>query len=241
MIQSALINKAIKAALSSEWDSAIALNEQLLSQYPQDLDSLNRLARAYFELGEIDKSRSIYKEVLSLDPYNVIASKNLQRFIMIKDSNYKVSKTKQNGNVSKTPANFIEEPGKTKVVPLVRLAEPSVLAILHSGDYVSLVTKQRGIQIFNEQNIYIGRLPDDLAFHLQYFITNGNLYECYIKQITSQSVYVFIRETQRSVGFASRPTFSITNDSYVVPSQNGDNDKSDFEGVEEPESEEESN
>jgi tetratricopeptide (TPR) repeat protein len=238
MIQSALVHKAIKAALTSEWDSAIAINEQLLSQFPQDLDCLNRLARAYFELGEIDRSKKIYKEVLELDPYNAIASKNLLRFGNIKEGTT-LPKSKSVGT-TKVMANFIEEPGKTKVIPLVRIAEPSVLAVLHAGDYVSLVTKQRGIHVFNDQNVYIGRLPDDLAFHLQYFITNGNQYDAYIKQVVSQSVYVFIRESFRSSVFASRPTFSISNDSYVLPASVGaDTEKNEFDSSEEPEQEEE--
>ncbi len=222
MIQSALVQKAIKAALSSEWDSAIELNQQLLEQNPQDLESLNRLARAYLELGDIAKSKKTYKEVLTLDPYNVIALKNVKRFQSIKGSTTEISnkivKSLKNSPNSSAHITFIEEPGKTKVIQLVRPAAPATLFTLHSGEKALLVPKARGIQIMTESNVYVGRLPDDLAFQLQYFIKNGNTYEAYIKQVLQNAVYVFIREVSRSDAFANRPSFALNNEKYISAS-----------------------
>jgi tetratricopeptide (TPR) repeat protein len=222
MIQSALVQKAIKAALQSEWSDAIQINQQLLEQNPHDLESLNRLARAYLELGDINKSKKTYKEVLTLDPYNVIALKNVKRFQAIKGSTTEISnkivKSLKNTNNSSAHITFIEEPGKTKVVQVVRPASPSTLFTLHSGEKALLVPKARSIQIMTEANVYVGRLPDDLAFQLQYFIKNGNTYEAYIKQVLQNAVYVFIREVNRSDKFINRPTFSLTNDKYISAS-----------------------
>ncbi|MDQ3098418.1 MAG: tetratricopeptide repeat protein [bacterium] len=222
MIQSALVQKAIKAALQSEWSDAIQINQELLEQNPHDLESMNRLARAYLELGDINKSKKTYKEVLTIDPYNVIALKNVKRFQAIKGSTTEISnkivkslKTAQNSSAHIT---FIEEPGKTKVVQVVRPASPSTLFTLHSGEKALLVPKARSIQIMTEGNVYVGRLPDDLAFQLQYFIKNGNTYDAFIKQVLQNSVYVFIREVKRSEKFTNRPTFSLTNDKYISAS-----------------------
>ncbi|MDQ3239328.1 MAG: tetratricopeptide repeat protein [bacterium] len=216
MIQSALVQQAINAALQSEWQAAIDLNLKLLDQDPEDLDSLNRLARAYLEVGDIAKSKKLYNDVVSLDPYNTIASKNLKRFELIKGSTASVKNKISKAVPYKSIAAFIEEPGKTKVVQLVRPATPNSLFLLHSGERVKLSSKGRGIQIVTESDVYVGRLADDLAFQLQFFIKNGNEYEVYVKQVLSNGVFVFIKETVRDEKFAHRPTFSITNESAAL-------------------------
>ncbi len=215
MIQSVLVQKAIHAALHSEWQTAIDLNEKILEQFPQDLDSLNRLARACFETGDISRCKQIYKEVLEIDPYNVIAQKNMRRFQLLKGNGDELSfslaqsaKNLASAGFSKPMTNFIEEPGKTKVIQLVRIAEPQVLFTLHSGDVVVLTPKQRGVHIFTESNLYIGRIPDDLAYQLHYLMKSGNKYEGYIKTVQANVVYVFVRELYRTPEFISRPTFS---------------------------------
>jgi tetratricopeptide (TPR) repeat protein len=218
MIQPALVQRAINAALNSEWQTAIEINEKILQTFPEDLDSLNRLARAYLEIGDINKSKKLYKDVLVIDPYNVIAQKNLKRFQLIKgttasERTHKVVKI--NGTVLTT---FIEEPGKTKVVQLIRPASPQVLFNLHCGEPVRMVTKQRGVQVLTDEDVYVGRLPDDLAHHLNYLMTNGNKYESYVKQIQQNDVFVFIREMSRAIEFAMRPSFNISFENYVSPS-----------------------
>lgn len=223
MIQSVLVQQAINAALNSQWQNAIELNEKILEQFPQDLDTLNRLARACLELGDVGRSQKIYKEVLGIDPYNVIASKNMRRFQLFKGTTEELSsslvKSMKNGSSSKSVTNFIEEPGKTKVIQLVRLAEPHVLFTLHCGDPLIMSPKLRGVQVCTESNSYIGRLPDDIAFHLQYFMKNGNTYEAYVKQVQPNSVLVFVREMYRSPQFQSRPTFSYISESTPIPQE----------------------
>lgn len=220
MIQSVLVQKAINAALNSQWQSALEINEKILEQFPDDLDSLNRLARACFELGDISRSKKIYKEVLNHDPYNVIALKNIKRFQLIKGNTDELSHTlvrqAKLHTGSKPVTSFIEEPGKTKVIQLTRLAEPHVLFTIHCGDPVALIPKLRGVHVFTEQNAYIGRLPDDIAFQLQYFIKSGNKYEAHVKQVQTNAVNVFIKEAYRIPEFASRPTFSYIADAVLT-------------------------
>ncbi|MBI2587498.1 hypothetical protein HYW29_01665, partial [Candidatus Amesbacteria bacterium] len=42
---------AINAAINREWKQAVKINTFLLKQNPKDTDALNRLGRAYMELG----------------------------------------------------------------------------------------------------------------------------------------------------------------------------------------------
>src|SRR3989338_5020068 len=84
-----LSQKAIEAALNNNWQEATEINSQLLNRYPEDIETLNRLARAYFESGKITKAKSLYRSVLKLDPYNPIASKNIKKLSELKSKDLK--------------------------------------------------------------------------------------------------------------------------------------------------------
>jgi len=44
--------EAITLALQGQWKEAIAINLTLIEKFPSDVEALNRLGRAYMELGE---------------------------------------------------------------------------------------------------------------------------------------------------------------------------------------------
>ncbi|MAG59326.1 hypothetical protein CMO96_00865, partial [Candidatus Woesebacteria bacterium] len=71
--------RAIEKALHGDWKEAVVLNEQILKDNPGNKEALNRLARAYLELGKLRKATTYYKKVLTIDPYNGIAKKSLDR------------------------------------------------------------------------------------------------------------------------------------------------------------------
>jgi len=50
-----------------------------LKDNPKDISTLNRLGRAFWEINEIEKANKTYKKVISIDPFNPIANKNLKR------------------------------------------------------------------------------------------------------------------------------------------------------------------
>ena len=56
---------------------ALAVNTQLVAANPADTASLTRLARCYREAGRFDESEALYREVLRLDPRNLIAKGGL--------------------------------------------------------------------------------------------------------------------------------------------------------------------
>src|SRR5689334_20315625 len=74
-----LETQAVQAALSTDWPKAIELNKQILKLDDSNIESYNRIGRAYSESGDLEKARSSYRSVLRLDPYNSIALKNLER------------------------------------------------------------------------------------------------------------------------------------------------------------------
>lgn len=73
-----LSKKAIEAALGHNWEKAIELNSQILEKYPNNLETKIRLGRAMIQLKQFEKAKKIFKEVLSVDPINSVALKNLE-------------------------------------------------------------------------------------------------------------------------------------------------------------------
>ncbi len=202
MTSDELAQKAILAALSNNWSEAINLNLLLLSQNPKDIDALNRLAHAYLETGQSTEGQKACQKVLSLDHDNSIANKNLDRLV----SCPKISKVNHASNGASL-ISFLEEPGKTKVVPAVKLATPQELSLLTAGDQVQLLPKKHHIDVLGPQNQYLGVLPDDIAHHLLGLIGTGNQYQAFAKSVTPTSLSIFIREISCSQCNRNRPSF----------------------------------
>lgn len=201
-----LTSKAIDAALNCHWSEALKLNKQILQVDPENIDALNRQAKAYFELGKLNLAKKFYSEVLKFDPYNPIAIKNLK---ILKAFKKNVSpKDGQLNGVAKriSPLLFLQEPGKTKVVSLLKVAEPQKLSQVFPGMCVSLVAKNHKLHIM-DGGIYLGVLPDDLSHQLLRLLSGGNKYEVFIKSVRVNSLSVLIRETFRSSRFKGQPSF----------------------------------
>lgn len=200
---SLLAQMAVDAALNANWREAASINEKIITLDKTDIEALNRLAHAYICLGSKEKAKSTYNKVLAIDPYNIIARKNID----------KISKMNgQAGANGHTNANlnevFLFEPGKTKIISLLNLAPPSILANLNCGDKLSLIQKKHSVTINGEDGTYLGALPDDLAHRLIGFITGGNKYEAYVKSATPKILTVFIRESERAQKYTNQPSFA---------------------------------
>ena len=203
---------ATQAALSCNWEDAIKINEKILKLQPNHIESLNRLARAQLCLGEGEKAQKTYKKVLTLDPYNVIATKNFEKL----EKSDGIHNSKKPINIVSDYANlFISEPGKTKVINLLNLAQPSVLANISYGEKLIMNAKSHSIAISSTEGIYLGALPDDLAHRIISFLNGGNTYEAYVKAISPKMITVFIKETSRSEKFINQPSFQNTSQQFA--------------------------
>jgi len=114
--QSVLQLQAVKAAKNSDWKKAVAFNEEILKTNSQNLGALNRLGLAYIQIGKKTKAKRSFKQVLEIDSSNNIAQKNLEKL-----------KNKQTTTPNFSKEHFIEEPGRTTIVELHRLAGKTVL------------------------------------------------------------------------------------------------------------------
>lgn len=197
-----LKTQAIQNALTGDWQQAIECNQQILEENPKDIDTLNRLAFAFASVGNNKEAKNLYQKVLHLDTKNPIAMRNLKRLTGQNGSNGSQSTVILVNNI------FIEEPGKTKVVELINIADQKVISPLRSGESVTLSVKRMKIFVLDNNAQYIGMLPDDIGRRMIKFIGGGNQYEGYIKTAGSHKVIIFIKETKRAKRFENQPSFS---------------------------------
>lgn len=200
---------AITAALSKDWQKAISANESLVKENKNDINTLNRLAHAYTQIGKLEQAKKLYKKILNIDKYNIIALKNLDKLTTFVKSSKHILGYKTT-SYSLSPSLFIEEPGKTKTVSLRNTAPAAILSHLNPGDKVMLFPKKHSIDIRTLNKVYIGTLPDDFAFRLLRFLKAGYDYETYVKNASKNTVTIFIREVKRAKKFISQPSFLTT-------------------------------
>jgi tetratricopeptide (TPR) repeat protein len=202
----ALENQAIQAALNNDWSKAIILNEQIIKLSPKDSPSLNRLGIAYIKTNQLTSARNTFKKILKRNSNNPIAIKNLQ--ILKHRSKDQASCSPPSINQSNT--NFIEEPGISKIIPLIKPGSPKTITNLSIGESLTLKPSSRRIKVFTENNNeYIGRLPDNLSLTLSKFIKLGYKYQTCLKSTNPQAPQIFIKEIKRSKRLKGSPSFPL--------------------------------
>lgn len=200
--------KAVSSALAGDWNQALELNLQILKEDKSNVDALNRLARAYSELGELNNARKTAKKVLKIDAFNTIAQKSLIKWKGLKKGETIKSKPS-------SAQTFLEEPGRTKIVSLMHLGDSKILMKIDAGDEVRLNPHSHRISVSTIEGSYIGRLADDLSARLRKLIKLGNEYKAYVKSSSVDEVKVFLRETKRSSQLKDIPSFSTEKIDYI--------------------------
>ena len=203
--------QAIQTALMGDWHNAILLNQSLLEENPDDIDTLNRLGFAYASAGNTKEAKDTYQKVLQLDNQNPIALRNLKRL----SGNSNNTASNHQASVTNISSLFIEEPGKTKVIELLNIADKKVIAPLRSGESLTLSVKRMKIFLHDLNKQYIGMLPDDIGRRLIRFMEGGNEYEAYIKSVDNNKVTIFAREVKRVSQFATQPSFPASDKSRL--------------------------
>lgn len=194
-----LQDKAIKSALSGDWEAAVELNLEILATSPENITALNRLGRAYTELGQKEAAKDAYSQVLKIDKYDTIASKNLKLLPHQKNNM---------ASVELASEDFIESPGITKSTGLIKVASRDILLSLVCKQKLKLVPRTRLISIVTLDKICIGYLPDDLSLRLQSLIKSGYSYTACLKGASDNTSTIFIREEKRPKRPSAGPSFS---------------------------------
>lgn len=195
--------QAITLAMEGRWREAVAANKTLVESFPNDVDAYNRLGRAYMELGEYSLSREAYESAIGLDPYNIIAKKNLQRLSRLGGTVV----DSEGGPYKVEPQHFIEEVGKAGVVNLHRLAPPEVLARTVDGSRANLRIEGPRLVVVNNRGEYLGQVEPKHGLRLIKLMDGGNKYAAAIISSTGEAVTVIIREVYQHPSQAGRPSF----------------------------------
>jgi tetratricopeptide (TPR) repeat protein len=194
--------QAISLAMKNRWDEAAQVNREILDLFPNEVDAFNRLGKALTELGRYAEARDAYAQAVKLDPLNGIASKNLQR----------LGKLAAEGSAAPAPTPvdprlFIEESGKTTVTQLTDVRRTEAAAKLSAGDQMRMERRGNQVIVTDASGTDIGRIEPKLEQDLIKLLDLGAQYAVFVTAANEQQVYVIVRETHRSAGMGSRPSF----------------------------------
>jgi len=207
-----LVEQAIEAARRADWSAAAEANRKVLDMGP-DSAAQNRLAKAYWELGELAQAREHYQDALAIDPTNRIAERNIGRLRqLMADAGSRTVPAKPG---SKAPVSlFVEETGKTGFAHLVDLASPTDLAQVNPGDFVELAPEGPRV-VANSNGVHIGVVEPRVAARLLRLMADGNKYAAGVTSLGDKDVRIIIRETYQdpaNYGKVSFPTAAKRDD-----------------------------
>jgi tetratricopeptide (TPR) repeat protein len=193
---------AIALAMQSRWREAVVANQSLIESFPNDVNAYNRLGRAYMELGEYSRAKEAYSRALELDPYNMIAKKNLERLsrlgeamVGLEDSNHV------------EPQHFVEETGKAGVVNLYRPGPWEVLAKMVAGDKAFLRIDGSRLIVENARGEYLGQVEPKHELRLIKLMEGGNKYSAAIVSSMEGMVTIIVREVYQDPSQVGKLSF----------------------------------
>ena len=189
-----LSRDAIGLALKGEWERATEVNWAILELFADDVDAMNRLAKALIELARYDVAKEVLGRVASIAPYNTIAKKNLARLNNLETSPIDAKKVR---NVAATPQLFIEESGKSGTTVLRKPGSSQTVATMVPSDSVNLVVENNTIMVYTRDGEYLGQVEPKLGQRLIRLMGGGNKYEAAVIGVNTQGISVIIRETYR--------------------------------------------
>ncbi len=200
--------QAIALAMQGRWREAVATNKSLIESFPNYVDAHNRLGRAYMELGDYSQAKEAYSRALELDPYNIIAKKNLNRLSQLGGG-----MVSSGGAFHKVePQQFIEEIGKAGVVNLYRLAPRQILAKMVAGDRVYLKIDGSNLVVQDDRGDYLGQVETKHGQRLIKLMKGGNKYTATVISSAEEMMTIIIREVYQApnqVGQLSFPSRGV--------------------------------
>jgi len=200
-----LDEQARQAAANGDWIAAVEINTAIVAHSPRDVSAINRLGKAYFEMGRFRSAYEAYQQAFTIDPANVIAQRNISRIEPLKDTEAEVEAI---GRTRSLRAGiFVEDIGRTFVDDPVAVAPAEVLTRLSSGDQLTMQVEADIIHCFDEDGQYIGQFEPRLSRRVIELTSLENEYAVFVTANTGKSVRVIVRETQKSPAMGSRLSF----------------------------------
>ena len=194
-----LSQQAIEAAIKGNWQYAVDINSKILDKSPENTETLNRLGKAYMELGLIVKSIKTFQTCLQISPNNTIAIKNLQRLQSLESFDQKTAK-----HVLSTPHDFIKD-SKTVSTDLINLTSVDNNLKLSPGYACILEVISNIVNVLDSDKMRVGQIEPRLGTRIIRSINSGNRYIATVKNSDPNKVTILIRES-----FTKSPNTSIS-------------------------------
>ena len=198
------VDEAIELALASKWAEAVQLNRNIMDRFGPDEDTLNRLGKAFTELGQLDDASEAYQGTLKINPVNPIAQKNLGKLQALRGGQpVPTSKAKVDVDA------FIEETGKTALTALHVHTDGDPCSKVSGGDPVKLSVAGDTMNVETARGVNLGHLEHALGRRLIKFLEGGNRYSGAVATCDGGAIKIIIRETYQDPKFFGRPSFPI--------------------------------
>lgn len=198
------VDEAIELALASRWAEAVQVNRGIMDRFGPDEDTLNRLGKAYTELGQPSEAIEAYQGTLKMNPVNPIAAKNLGK-LQAQRGGQPVPTSKAKVDVDA----FIEETGKTSLTALHVHADGDPCTKVAGGDAVKLIVAGDTMNVETARGVSLGHLEHALGRRLIKFLEGGNRYSGAVATCEGGAVKIIVRETYQDPKFFGRPSFPI--------------------------------
>ena len=199
-----LQDRAVSLAVNNRWGEAVETNRQLI-ELGEDIETYNRLGKAYFELGQLQAARDAYQNALRVMPSNGIARRNIERIEALLNRGGELPSRSSRHMVDLRL--FITEIGKTAISTLVDVHRSPHVDVLMTGEQVHLRVDGRVVYVTDVEGHVIGRLEPKLAQRLIELINGGNRYEVAVVESNGHQVRVLIREGYQDPGQRNRISF----------------------------------
>jgi tetratricopeptide (TPR) repeat protein len=212
-----LVEDARQAALDSNWEQAVTLNNQLLERFQKDAEAYNRLGRAKLAMGKLEEAKDAYAKALRADPANLIARRNLQRLESLRGQTVRGSmEISAPGPLPRTTV-FLEEVGRTWVDELVNPGEMQVLADVYPGDQLKLSDDGGRLVVSRMDGDRLGEVEPKTGRRVLDLMAGGNRYEVYALGLSGQTLRMILREVFRDPSQATVVSFprQITSRAYL--------------------------
>ncbi|MBK9709987.1 MAG: tetratricopeptide repeat protein [Kouleothrix sp.] len=199
-----LQDQAVDLAAKNRWQEAVEANLHLMN-LGEDADTLNRLGKAYFELGRLGEARESYQHAMRLNPANTIARKNLERLddLLARSATAPVRTTRQLVDLRL----FITETGKTALTTLIDVPRGPTTDAVVTGEKVELKLDGRNVLVLDVSGNVIGRIEPKLAQRMSELMTGGNRYAAAVAQTNGHQLRLIIREIYQDPSQRGRVSF----------------------------------
>jgi tetratricopeptide (TPR) repeat protein len=198
------VEEAIQLALESRWADALAVNQSLIERHGEDEDALNRIGKAFTELGQREEALASYSSSLRLNPLNLIAQKNVRKLTAMLESKGTVAGSAAPFDVDL----FTEEPGKSAITVLSAPSKSATVAIA-PGDVVELYREGSTLRAQTSRGVSLGEVDTKIARRLVPLMETGNRYSAAVARLEDERVEIILRETYQAAENARKSSFPL--------------------------------